>query len=191
MSVGLQPYQPTYTGFMSSYVLQGVVDARPIPMARGGFESTQLPLRLEPVRAEAKAVSGWSSFFSWLLSLFLIATNPNQNLSTTTTRTTTTTTTTRTGGFTVTTVTGQTTRAFNYGCPLGQNGKYCDQCGLSSASVNAKIVGGTAATPHSYPAQVFFFLIFLSIFPIFKIYFYLIFKNIKFKVKIILFKGLY
>lgn len=99
--------------------------------------SESRPARLKPTKSSVKSLASWFGIFNWLLSLFAgIVTPP--------TTTTTTTTTAR----------PSTNSSYNYGCPYGQNGKYCDPCGISSAAVNIKIVGGVAATPHSYPAQV-------------------------------------
>lgn len=50
----------------------------------------------------------------------------------------------------------QSNVTYNYGCPYGQSGKYCDPCGVTSQPINLKIVGGIPANPHSYPAQVEF-----------------------------------
>ena len=45
-------------------------------------------------------------------------------------------------------------KQYNYGCPSGRNGKYCDPCGNTYESIIAEIVGGVPAKPYSYPAQV-------------------------------------
>ncbi len=43
---------------------------------------------------------------------------------------------------------------YNYNCPYGRNGKYCDPCGVTSSDPNVKIVGGVEAIPNSWPATV-------------------------------------
>lgn len=45
-------------------------------------------------------------------------------------------------------------RKYNYGCEYGKNGNYCDECGVSFASTNIRVIGGSDAVPHSYPANV-------------------------------------
>jgi hypothetical protein len=39
-----------------------------------------------------------------------------------------------------------------YNCWYGFQGRYCDQCGLIASMPNMKIVGGSEANPHSWPA---------------------------------------
>jgi hypothetical protein len=105
--------------------------------------------RLNEVKTQSSTVSRaftWMSIFSWILNILgSILTPPT--ITTTTMATTQMTSTNK-----MTTFTPNNT--YNYNCPYGQNGKYCDPCGVVSAQPNVKIVGGIEATKYSWPAQV-------------------------------------
>lgn len=47
-------------------------------------------------------------------------------------------------------------KRYNYGCPYGKTGKYCDECGVTFKDVNTRIVGGEEAVENSWPAHVRF-----------------------------------